>query len=105
MAPNITSQALLLATTETENVKNKSKIIDSSTNYTEKSIDSQSKYLDQEKDNYKWKISWRNVTAFAYLHSAGVYGALLMLTGYTKLYTILFGRYTNARFDSLFRPT
>ncbi|CAK9820781.1 Acyl-CoA Delta-9 desaturase [Anthophora plagiata] len=40
------------------------------------------------KQKYQWKIVWRNVIAFVYLHLGSLYGIYLMFNG-TKLYTIL----------------
>lgn len=101
MAPNITSQALLL-TAETESVHTKVK--DTSSNYQDVAAlptGSQSDRLSQEGEQYEWKISWRNVIAFLYLHMAAVYGLLLLLTGNIKFYTFLFGKpYTD---DDIFK--
>lgn len=41
-----------------------------------------------DKKKYKWRIVWRNVIAFIYLHVGAVYGLYLMLSG-AKLLTIL----------------
>lgn len=41
---------------------------------------------------YKWKIVWRNVIAFLYLHLGALYG-LYILTVAAKFYTFLWGTY------------
>lgn len=44
-------------------------------------------------------IVWRNVILFAYLHLAGLYGALLMFTS-AKIATTIFGMFYNP--DNIF---
>lgn len=41
---------------------------------------------------YKWKIVWRNVIAFLYLHFGALYG-LYILTVAAKFYTFLWSTY------------
>lgn len=78
MAPNITSQSLCLAAETVKTEQN----------------DKLSNHDDfDENDPYKWRISWRNVLAFIYLHAASFYGLGLILTGYVQLYTFLFGKH------------
>ncbi|KAJ1522373.1 hypothetical protein ONE63_002662 [Megalurothrips usitatus] len=45
---------------------------------------------DAKEDPYAWKIVWRNVLAFVYLHYASVVGFYLMFTGQPMLKTYLF---------------
>lgn len=47
------------------------------------------------KSEYHWQIVWRNVIAFIYLHSVSMYGFYLILSGKVRLYTVLFGEYSN----------
>lgn len=42
-------------------------------------------------DEYEWKIVWRNVLGFVYLHTGFLYGLYLAFT-HAKLVTILFGK-------------
>lgn len=42
------------------------------------------------KPKYQWKIVWRNVIAFLYLHLGALYG-LYILTVAAKFYTFLWG--------------
>ncbi|KAK6629878.1 hypothetical protein RUM43_003699 [Polyplax serrata] len=78
MAPNVTSQTLLLAT-QVEPKKN------SESGYNEQS----SQKAVSSRDEYEWKISWRNVLAFMYLHGAFLYSVFLLTTGHVKLLTFL----------------
>lgn len=44
------------------------------------------------KPKYQWKIVWRNVIAFIYLHGGAVYGLYLLIT-VAQLYTLLWGMF------------
>lgn len=44
------------------------------------------------KPKYEWKIVWRNVIAFLYLHLGALYGLYLVLVA-AKIYTLLWGTF------------
>ncbi|XP_011878877.1 PREDICTED: acyl-CoA Delta(11) desaturase-like [Vollenhovia emeryi] len=44
--------------------------------------------IQNSQPKYKWKIVWRNVIVFAYLHLGAVYGLYILITA-AKFYTIL----------------
>lgn len=45
-----------------------------------------------DKKKYQWKIVWRNVIAFIYLHVGAVYGLYLCVSG-AKFLTVLWCEY------------
>ena len=47
-------------------------------------------------DPYAWRIVWRNVLFFAYLHYATIRGLYLMFTCQLHLYTFLWGKYRSS---------
>lgn len=51
------------------------------------------KKAEDSQSEYQWKIVWRNVIAFVYLHVGAVYGLYLMLT-VAKFYTFLWGAFS-----------
>lgn len=53
----------------------------------------------KSKSKYKWKIVWRNVIAFLYLHISAVYGLYLCFTG-AKLITVIYSKSFNFNFSS-----
>lgn len=88
MAPNITSQTLLLsAEAEVDQSDQKRE----SSNYS--SSDARFREILVE-EQYKWKISWRNVIAFIYLHAISLYGLFLLLTGQVRLITFLWSEFS-----------
>lgn len=48
-------------------------------------------------DPYAWKIVWRNVLAFVYLHYAAIRGIHLIFTGQLHFYTYLWSEYEYRR--------
>ncbi|XP_047357293.1 acyl-CoA Delta-9 desaturase-like isoform X2 [Vespa velutina] len=90
MAPNLfgTSASLFLEASQQNLIQEKSTTEKTSTPKleTQKSLRSKSKY--------KWKIVWRNVIAFLYLHISALYGLYMCFTVaklITVIYTFLIG--------------
>ncbi|XP_035732219.1 acyl-CoA Delta(11) desaturase-like isoform X2 [Vespa mandarinia] len=85
MAPNLfgTSASLFLEASQQNLIQEKSTTEKTSTPKleTQKSLRSKSKY--------KWKIVWRNVIAFLYLHISALYGFYMCFTG-AKLITVIY---------------
>ncbi|EEB11651.1 fatty acid desaturase, putative [Pediculus humanus corporis] len=79
MTPNITSQALLLAaeTNDDDDVVKGGKTCTTEI------------FQDNVKEKYEWKISWRNVFGFIYLHGGFFYAIYLIGSGQAKLFTTL----------------
>jgi len=46
----------------------------------------------EKPNDYTWKISWRNVAAFLYMHGATIYGLYLLFSGQVMLRTIVFSK-------------
>lgn len=94
MAPNLfgTSASLFLEASQQNLIQEKSTTDKTSTPKleTQKSLRSKSKY--------KWKIVWRNVIAFLYLHISAVYGLYLCFTG-AKLITVIYSKSFNSNFS------
>lgn len=88
MAPNVfgnTAALYLEASQQAEfSQENKPSSVDQTTEQQPKSKD--------DKKKYQWKIVWRNVIAFIYLHVGAVYGLYLCLTG-AKFLTVLWCKY------------
>ncbi|KAL0274799.1 UNVERIFIED_CONTAM: hypothetical protein PYX00_002838 [Menopon gallinae] len=89
MAPNITSQTLLIAA-DTNNVLNGGKNIENCSKVSSSPEENRSNRDGHEdEEHYEWNICWRNVLAFLYLHVTAVYGLFLLLTGHVMLYTFV----------------
>lgn len=87
MVPEITTPALLLAA----NITNSKEEIVSS----EFQVPSHKQPVEADKpeeERYEWKISWRNVLAFIYLHGATLYCTFLLLTGHVMLSTFIWSK-------------
>lgn len=61
-----------------------------------------SKDTETEK-KYTWKIVWRNVIAFAYLHIGAFYGLYLFFAG-AKLWTSIFSKFNRINTSLLILP-
>ena len=52
---------------------------------------------DAKAQQYPWKIVWRNVFAFAYLHYAAIRGFYLLFTGQLMFYTFVWSEYREGK--------
>ncbi|KAL0132488.1 hypothetical protein PUN28_000322 [Cardiocondyla obscurior] len=92
MAPNLfgSSATLFLEASQQDVSQNKSS--------TEKSVAQtlQVQKTQSSKPKYQWKIVWRNMIAFAYLHLGALYGLYLLLVAasvYTTIWSITIGAF------------
>lgn len=90
MAPNITSQTLLIAA-DTNNLISGTKNVENYSNVSSLPEESRPNTpVQEDEEHYEWNISWRNVLAFIYLHVTAVYGGYLAISGQMMLYTFIF---------------
>lgn len=82
MAPNLFGNSATLFYEASQKEISKPKSVAITGTYTEKLKNSQ----------YRWKIVWRNVIAFVYLHIGALYGFYLFFTG-AKFLTLIWSKY------------
>jgi len=88
MAPNLfgNSATLFLEASQQDVSQNKSA--------TEKTVTQKlsNQKAQSSKPKYQWKIVWRNMIAFAYLHLGALYGLYILITA-AKFYTFLWSKF------------
>ena len=89
MAPNLFGNTATLFLEASEKSVSKEESIDST----------KSDSKDKKSIKYPWKIVWRNVIAFAYLHIGALYGFYLFFSG-AKFLTLLWSEYDEILFNN-----
>lgn len=85
MAPNLFgNSATLFLEASQQNVSQKKSAAEKTQQSTQKSQSS--------KPKYQWKLVWRNLIAFSYLHFGALYGLYILIVA-AKFYTILWGTF------------
>jgi stearoyl-CoA desaturase (delta-9 desaturase) len=83
MAPNLTGSATGLFLAETEVISSP----------VQPQTARRPSKPDTKAPRYVWRIVWRNVLAFIYLHTVSLFGLYQMVT-VAKWYTIMWGKFT-----------
>lgn len=97
MAPNLFGNSATLFLEASQNVAQDKKIdVDIKNNKPVKVATKQPKASDKSSNSdnkdYKWKIVWRNVIAFVYLHVGALYGLYYLVTS-AKFATFAWSKY------------